>query len=113
MRASMFFKRLKKLASANGCFIHRRMRTLLRTTLVSLLLALHPDPGPGQELEHYTKVANRLVELINAEDYSGIQATFSKEMAAALPLDKSTAFFKDLDHKLGKIQKLDPPRTPP
>jgi murein DD-endopeptidase MepM/ murein hydrolase activator NlpD len=64
-------------------------------------------------MERYTKVANRLVELMNAEDYSGIEAMFSEEMSAALPLEKSSAFFKDLNQKLGKIQKLDPPRTPP
>jgi murein DD-endopeptidase MepM/ murein hydrolase activator NlpD len=34
-------------------------------------------------------------------------------MSAALPLNKSSAFFKDLQQKLGKINKLDPPRTPP
>ena len=64
-------------------------------------------------MERYTKAANHLIELMNAGDYSGIQAMFSQEMAAALPLDKSTAFFKDLELNLGKIQKLEPPRTPP
>jgi len=64
-------------------------------------------------MDHYTRAASRLVELINAADYPGIEALFSKEMVAALPLDKSSAFFKDLKQQYGQIQKLDPARTPP
>jgi hypothetical protein len=78
-----------------------------------MLVAYSALEGRAQDLETFSKVANRLVELINAADYSGIEGMFSKEMNAALPLDKSTAFFKDLQQKLGNIQKLDPPRTPP
>ena len=55
-------------------------------------------------------MANQLVDLINAGDYSGIQAHFNKEMDAALPLDKSSAFFRRLTQQLGKIQKLDEPQ---
>src|SRR6266436_4124888 len=64
----------------------------------------------GQGTDRYTKVANQLVELINAGDYAGIQAKFNKEMDAALPLDKSSAFFKGLTQQVGKIQKLGQPR---
>jgi murein DD-endopeptidase MepM/ murein hydrolase activator NlpD len=60
--------------------------------------------------EGYTKVANQLVELINATDYAGIQTHFNKEMDAALPLDKSSAFFNGLTQQMGKIQKLGEPR---
>jgi hypothetical protein len=63
----------------------------------------------GQETNRYTKVANQLVELINAGDYAGIQTNFNKEMDAALPLDKSSAFFRRLTQQLGKIQKLGEP----
>ncbi len=81
--------------------------------LICMVFVLYPIQTPAQDMEMYTKVANRLVELMNAKDYSAIQGMFSKEMNAALPLNKSAAFFKDLDQKLGKIQKLDPARTPP
>lgn len=60
----------------------------------------------GQDAERSTKVANRLVELINAGDYSGIQTNFNQQMAAALPLDKSSAFFAGLTREMGKIEKL-------
>jgi hypothetical protein len=64
--------------------------------------------GPGTD--RYTKEANQLVELINVGDYAGIQTKFNKEMEAALPLDKSRAFFQGLTQQMGKIQKLGEPR---
>jgi hypothetical protein len=64
----------------------------------------------GQETNRCTKVANQLVKLINAGDYAGIQTNFNKEMDAALPLDKSTAFFRRLTQQVGKIQKLGQPQ---
>jgi hypothetical protein len=65
----------------------------------------------GQETDRYTKVANQLVELINAGNYAGIQANFNQQMDAALPLDKSSAFFTGLTRQMGKIQKLDEPQS--
>src|SRR5437899_6893831 len=50
----------------------------------------------GQGTDRYTKAANQLVELFNVGDYAGIQTNFTKEMDAALPLDKSSAFFSGL-----------------
>jgi hypothetical protein len=57
-----------------------------------------------------TQVANRLVELINAADYSGVESLFNKEMSQGLPLEKATAFFKGLTEQVGKVQKLDEPK---
>src|SRR5436305_4774257 len=65
----------------------------------------------GQGMDRSTKVANQLVELFNAGDYAGIQAKFNKEMDAALPLDKSRAFFTGLRQQMGKIQKLGEPQS--
>lgn len=65
----------------------------------------------GKGTDRATKVADQLVELINAGDYAGIQAKFNKEMAAALPLDKSSAFFQGLMQQMGKIQKLGEPQA--
>jgi len=65
----------------------------------------------GQETNRYTKVANQLVELINAGDYAGIQTNFNKQMDAALPLDKSSAFFSGLTRRMGKIEKLGEPKS--
>src|SRR2546425_451878 len=64
----------------------------------------------GQGTDRYTKVANQLVELINAGDYAVIQTNFNKDMDAALPLDKSGEFFNGLTQQVGKIQKLGKPQ---
>jgi hypothetical protein len=64
----------------------------------------------GQGTDRYTKMANQLVELINAGDYAGIQTNFNERMDAALPLDKSSEFFKGLTQQVGKIQKLGEPQ---
>jgi hypothetical protein len=58
----------------------------------------------------HSKVANRLVKLINAADYSGIENLFNKEMSQALPLEKATEFFKGLSGHVGKVQKLGQPK---
>src|SRR6266566_3252321 len=56
-----------------------------------------------------TKAANRLVGLVNAADYSGVESLFNKEMSQALPLEKATEFLKALGAQFGKIQKLEEP----
>jgi nicotinamidase-related amidase len=61
-------------------------------------------------VDKYTKAANRLVELINAADYSGIENLFNRQMSKALPLSKATQFFAGMNAQFGKIQKLDEPR---
>ena len=65
-----------------------------------------PDAETRQTI---TQVANRLVELINAADYFGVEILFNKEMSQAMPLDKATEFFKGLSDQAGKIQKLGKP----
>lgn len=87
------------------------MRAILPVFAVfaAALLATGAAPGPGTE--DYTKVANQLVELIRAGDYAGIQATFNKGMDAALPLQKSSAFFNGLARQMGQIQKLGEPQA--
>ncbi len=64
----------------------------------------------GQDTNRYTKVANQLVALINAGDYAGIHTNFNKAMDTALPLEKSSEFFKGLAQQMGKIQKLGQPQ---
>jgi len=68
-------------------------------------------PQLSQETDRYTRVANRLAELINAGDYAGVQTNFNQEIGAALPLDKSSAFFSELTRQMGKIQKFGEPRA--
>src|SRR5437763_1136091 len=100
---------------ANGrsllCFWNTPFRRAFLSAFAVFAAALFStEAASGQEADRYTKVANRLVELINAGDYAGIQAKFNKEMDAALPLEKSTAFFIGLKQQMGKIQKLGEPQ---
>ena len=75
-----------------------------------LILASLFQSAFGQDTASSTKVANRLVELINAADYSGVENLFNKEMSKALPLQKATLFFKGLTAQFGKLQTLDEPK---
>lgn len=85
------------------------MRTLVTLVLLgSVLLPAHA--GIAAETDRYAKVANQLVQLINAGDYPGVEKLFNSDMSKALPLDKTTDFFKGLTTQFGKIQKLDEPK---
>ena len=86
------------------------MRALLPMAVVFAAALFPTETASGQETDRSTKVANQLVELINAADYAGIQAKFNNEMAAALPLEKSRAFFTGLTQQMGNIRKLGEPR---
>src|SRR3954471_5331680 len=67
-------------------------------------------PKKEQNTDPYANVANRLVQLINAGDYAGIENLFNKEMSQALPLKEATEFFRGLTEQVGKIQKLGGPK---
>ena len=64
----------------------------------------------AQDTDSYSKVANHLVELINAADYPGVETLFNKGMSNALPLTKATPFFVEMKRQFGKLQKLDEPK---
>ena len=87
------------------------MRTFLPTIVVSAAAILSTASAPGQGTDRSAKVANQLKELINTGDYAGIQTKFNKEMDAALPLDKSSAFFRGLTQQLGKLGQLGQPQS--
>jgi hypothetical protein len=86
------------------------MRAFLPVLALFAAMLCSTGAARGQESNRYTRVANQLVDLINAGNYAGIQAKFNKEMDAALPLDKSSAFFRRLTQRVGKIQKLGEPQ---
>jgi len=86
------------------------MRAFLPIIVVFAGAFFSTEAASGQGTDRSTKVANQLVELINAADYAGIQTKFNKEMDAALPLEKSRAFFIGLTQQMGKLQKLGDPR---
>src|SRR4051812_28931128 len=85
------------------------MKNLIQTIAASFFLFFVLNLF-GQDAEGYAKTANRLVELINAADYSGVENLFNKEMSKALPLEKATEFFSGIKAQVGRIQKLDQPK---
>ncbi len=86
------------------------MRAFFSISMVLVAAICFIELAPGQDVDPSTKVANQLVELINSGDYAGIQSKFTKEMSAALPLDKAKTFFNGLKQQMGKIQKLGQPQ---
>src|SRR3954469_23909212 len=80
------------------------MKNLIQTIAASAFLFFVQNLF-GQDAEAYAKTANRLVELINAADYSGVENLFNKEMSKALPLNKATEFFAGMKARSGTIQK--------
>jgi hypothetical protein len=87
------------------------MRALLPIVVVFVATLFYVEAESAQETDRHTKLANQLVELINAGDYAGIQAKFNKTMDAALPLDKSSAFFTGLTQQMGRFEKLGQPQS--
>jgi hypothetical protein len=88
------------------------MKIMKRLLRIAVILALVSGAiVSAQDVGSYTKVANHLVELFNAADYSGVERLFNKEMSEALPLEKATEFFKGLSAQAGKIQKLAEPKS--
>jgi murein DD-endopeptidase MepM/ murein hydrolase activator NlpD len=85
------------------------MKKLIIAIMAIALSGLAPKTL-AQDLATYNKVANQLVELINASAYSGVENLFNKDMSAALPPDKASQFFRALSGQYGKIIKLEAPK---
>jgi len=56
-----------------------------------------------------TDSALRLLEAVKAHDYTRAAADFNAAMLAAIPAPKLEAFMKDLEAKVGPLQKIGPP----
>jgi hypothetical protein len=87
------------------------MRAWLSIVAVFAAAGFAVEAASGQEADRHTELARKLVALINTGDYAGIQSRFNKTMDAALPLDRSTAFFTGLTRDMGKIENLGRPKS--
>ena len=84
------------------------------TLTLCVVLVAASSLGAQEPIDRFEKVANRMVEAINANDYEGIARDFGQVMLDAFPQEKLIPFFKGIESQLGKIRKLDPGRfTPP
>ena len=68
-----------------------------------------PEQGPSARFENVLK---KMVEAINAQDFSVIQQDFGEIMLKAFPLEKSKPFFENLLANYGKIKSVGTPRLP-
>jgi hypothetical protein len=60
--------------------------------------------------ERFIRVINLMVDAIKAVDYTALVREYNNEMLKALPLDRTTIFFKNLELQYGKVQRVDPPQ---
>jgi hypothetical protein len=111
MKTPMTIESHATLRSSPGFWKIRPRRAFLPLLAVFAAAVFFAGSAWGQETNRYTKVANQLVALINAGDYAGIQTNFNKAMDAALPLEKSGAFFSGLTRQMGKFEKLGEPQS--
>jgi len=56
-----------------------------------------------------TDAALQLLEAVKSHDYARAAVDFNEQMKAALPAPKLEAFMKDLEAKVGPLQKIGPP----
>jgi len=82
--------------------------------IVSIFLITTMSFAKQDSSSRYKKVVRRMVDAINAENFTTIQQDFGEIMLKAFPLEKSKPFFENLLANYGKIISLDTPRlTPP
>jgi len=82
--------------------------------IVSILLITTMSCAKQDSSIRYKKIVGRMVDAINAENFTAIQQDFGEIMLKAFPLEKSKPFFENLLANYGKIISLDTPRlTPP
>lgn len=62
------------------------------------------------ENERFIRVINRMIHALNKQQYAVIVNDFNKDMQAALPLDKTTIFFQNLQGQYGKVLRADAPQ---
>lgn len=62
-----------------------------------------------EESNHESIVARKVVDLLNARDYAGVQELFNATMSEALPPPKASEFFANLTARFGHIKSFDGP----
>jgi murein DD-endopeptidase MepM/ murein hydrolase activator NlpD len=87
--------------------------SIMRRTIFIILFFGIAQPLFAQQQGNdvFTKVINRLVEAMNNQDYDAIVRLYDKGMSVAIPLFKTTYFFKNDFDTYGKVLKVDPPQV--
>lgn len=67
-------------------------------------------PSVGIEAtDHYAAVTREIVDLLNRNDYAGVQKLFNASMSDALPPQRATDFFTNLTARFGNIESFNGP----
>jgi len=88
------------------------MRTL-SLSILAYLVWTAAVVGCAEPTERFEKIAERMVQAINQQDYASARRDFSKSMIEALPEEKTKRLFDGLLSELGKIRKLGQTRFNP
>jgi hypothetical protein len=64
---------------------------------------------PAEETNRYSIVTRKIVGLLNAGDYAGLQKLYTPEMGEAFPPKKTTEFYTGLAEDFGNIEKFEGP----
>jgi hypothetical protein len=95
-----------------GKRICRKGVTLKRTIVLYLFVVCALTSFAKQpENDRFVRVIDRLVEAMNASDYSGIVRLYDRRMTIAFPLNKTIIFFKNVEFQYGKVSRIDTPHV--
>ena len=86
--------------------MEKQFALVLAALLSAVVLAQQPPS------DRFQRIAGRIVEAFNAENFTGMQSDFSHAMLEAVPLDKLAQVSRDLKTQFGRIQELGPPLFP-
>ena len=67
------------------------------------------QPLRAEEINRYSAVARKVIDLLNAGDYAAVQMLYNPAMSAAFPPPKAVEFFTGLATKYGNIERFDGP----
>src|SRR5687768_1836397 len=84
--------------------MQQHSKTLMRNLLfITLIFFFSVELSAQKEETGYKKVVARLANLYNRNSYDSIFTLFSSDMAKALPLAKTRAFFDDTKREAGNV----------
>ena len=65
----------------------------------------------GNDADRFLETAKKLIQAINSDDSSAIQASFDAQLQQVLPPDKATPFFRGLVSAKGKLKEAGAPQV--
>jgi murein DD-endopeptidase MepM/ murein hydrolase activator NlpD len=88
----------------------RRVIALLGLLICSLTVGLRPAAA-DDDADRFLETAKKLIQAINSDDSSAIQASLDAQMQQVMPPDKATPFFRSLLSAKGKLKDAGAPQV--